>query len=210
MEGPLHNSEAYFSGPNKIPHIILREMKIYTKTGDEGSTSLVGGRRISKSHLRLECYGTVDELNSVIGCARSLKPTKEVDDLLENFQNELFNAGSRLACTEAKLLETLPQVAATSIEQMEKSMDKWTAVLPALRNFILPGGHPIAAQLHLARTVCRRAERLIVRLKEDGESVDALSIKYFNRLSDTLFVLARYVNHLNKVEDVLWSSKKST
>src|SRR6185436_9951874 len=104
---------------------------------------------------------------------------------------ELFNAGSRLACTEPKMLETLPQVAVSSIEHMEKSIDKWTGVLPALRNFILPGGHPIAAQLHLARTVCRRAERQIVRLKEEGESVDANAIKYFNRLSDTLFVLAR-------------------
>lgn len=200
--GPL-----VFSGPIKKPHLDLNRMKIYTKTGDEGSTSLVGGRRISKSHLRLECYGTVDELNSVIGCARSLKPPKEADEILEVFQNDLFNAGSRLACTEPKMLETLPQVATPSIEKMEKFMDQWTAAMPALKNFILPGGDPVAAHLHLARTVCRRAERLIVRLKEEGEAVDPLAIKYFNRLSDTLFVLARYVNHLNKVQDVVWNSK---
>lgn len=183
-------------------------MKIYTKTGDEGSTGLVGGGRVSKADLRLDAYGTIDELNSVIGCARALKPKKDIDDLLEVFQNDLFDAGSRLACKDEKMLAKLPVLKNSSIEKMEKSIDLMTAEMPALKNFILPGGHVASAQLHLARTVCRRAERLVVRLKESGESVDPLVIIYLNRLSDCLFTLARYVNHSNGVEDVPWKPSK--
>jgi len=188
-------------------------MKIYTKTGDEGSTSLVGGKRISKSHLRLEAYGTVDELNSAIGCARASseltgKKAEFIDTLLENFQNELFNAGSRLACVDDRMLEKLPKIPMESIERMEKSIDQMTDELPPLKNFILPGGSEKAAHLHLARTVCRRAERLVVKLIDEGESVDPLSIKYLNRLSDCLFVLARYANHIAGVKDVVWKKQQ--
>ncbi len=184
-------------------------MKIYTKTGDEGTTGLVGGKRISKSHLRLEAYGTFDELNSVIGCVRSGTPLGNYDSLLEAFQNDLFNAGSRLACTDEKILAKLPELRPAAITDMESAIDAMTTKLPPLKNFILPGGTSGAALLHLARTVCRRAERLVVRLKDSGEAVDDISIQYLNRMSDCLFVLARYVNFEGGVEDVLWKPNKS-
>ncbi len=179
-------------------------MKIYTKTGDEGGTALVGGKRTSKSNPRLEAYGTIDELNSVIGCARAVLKNKEVDAVLENFQNELFNAGSRLACVDEKLSAKLPEIKAESVTAMEVAIDKMVAQMPELKNFILPGGHVASAHLHLARTVCRRAERQVVRLKESGESVDLQAIVYLNRMSDCLFTLARFVNYTEGVQDIPW------
>jgi cob(I)alamin adenosyltransferase len=179
-------------------------MKIYTKTGDKGDTGLVGGERVSKSHVRLEVYGTIDELNSVIGFVRSLNPDKSVHEVLQVVQNDLFDLGSHFACADEKMLAKLPPIKQSSIDLMESAIDRMTLQLEPLKNFILPGGHGAAAQLHLARTVCRRAERAAVRLKETGELVDGLAIIYLNRLSDCLFVLARFVNHTQGIPDTIW------
>lgn len=189
--------------------------KIYTRTGDKGKTSLIGGARVSKSNLRLEAYGTVDELNSFLGqlvaeLGRELK-SPEFSSLkteLEEIQSDLFNLGSRLACEDAKLREGLPGVDAKHIEHFEKRMDEFSASLTPLKNFILPGGTPAASIAHVARTVCRRAERDCVALLESGETVEDEVIKYVNRLSDYLFVLARYINKLGGSSETLWAPRK--
>lgn len=201
-----------------------RSPKIYTRTGDKGKTSLIGGARVSKSHLRLDAYGTVDELNSVIGVLMrdlitdlSQAPPGEADvihEFLTRVQNDLFNIGSQLACEDDTFRSQLPGVTPEQIEEFEKEMDRYSAVLKPLRNFILPGGARSAGMAHVARTVCRRTERLCVALSEtliernEGE-VDPLVIKYINRLSDYLFVLARYLNHLLQIDEPIWGTKKS-
>lgn len=180
-------------------------MKIYTKTGDRGLTSLIGGQRVKKDHDRLNAYGNLDELNSVLGVVRSqLTETMkgEIDSLLVQIQNQLFNLGSHLACDNPKARQKLPSLSRHEVQTLEEAIDKHTSQLPPLQEFILPGGHPSAAQMHVARTLCRRAERKSVKIKD--ETTEALIIPYLNRLSDLLFVLARRCNQIAGQRDVTW------
>jgi cob(I)alamin adenosyltransferase len=169
-----------------------RLTKIYTRTGDQGDTGLVTGERVSKDSPRLWAFGTVDELNSALGVARSLRPDKATDALLAGIQNDLFDLGAELAGAP-------PMVRQAQIDALEQLMDRCNAKLGPLEEFILPGGTPVAAQLHVARTICRRAERYCVRLAPVG-----LVVPYLNRLGDALFVLARWVNYRAGRKDVFW------
>lgn len=184
-------------------------MKIYTKTGDKGETSLVDGGRVKKSHPRVEAYGTVDELNSVIGTALSLfSNEKELSQKIQTavllkIQNNLFNLGSHLACSKPEVRAKLPTLDDSDILQLEKEMDLMSTELPPLKEFILPGGHIISSHLHLARTVCRRAERRVIELDEN--QTELINIQFLNRLSDYFFVLARYVNFKAGLDDIKWS-----
>jgi cob(I)alamin adenosyltransferase len=182
--------------------------KIYTKGGDKGQTSLVGGTRVPKTHARLEAYGTLDELNSVIGVIRSFMDgagslRAPVEARLQRIQNCLFDIGSHLACEDAAMRGKLPQIRPEDLSALETDMDAWDAELPQLRNFILPGGSHLASFAHIARTVCRRAERLTVHLPA-GE-VDPQHLIYLNRLSDWFFVLARKFNAAAGKADLEWS-----
>lgn len=189
-------------------------MKIYTKTGDDGQTALLSGARVNKDDHRLEAYGTVDELNSVLGLVVShlsiLKSQAnleqyctEVSGWLEKTQHQLFSIGSHLACDNEKMRSRLPALNESSIQEMEQIIDQCETSLPALKNFILPGGSRTSALLHLARSVCRRAERNTVA-SHQIEAIDPLIIKTLNRLSDMLFVLARYANFREGHPDKLW------
>ena len=179
-------------------------MKIYTKTGDAGETGLFGGLRVSKDSPRIEAYGTVDELNALLGLVRVQELPAEVDRLLANVQNELFNLGAQLA-TPAENRQRTPGIAATTISRLESEIDRFEVSLSLLKEFILPGGTPAAAQLHLARTVCRRAERCVVALSRlPDEVVAAEPLAYLNRLSDLLFVLARAMNAAAGCADTPW------
>jgi cob(I)alamin adenosyltransferase len=184
-------------------------MKIYTKNGDRGETSLLGGQRVPKDALRIEAYGTVDELNSVLGIARAHKPSAEVDQILGLIQSDLFVLGAELAASTEKPSAMAPPISEEHVARLEQTIDSLDARLPQLTTFIIPGGSPLAAQLHLARTVCRRAERLVVRLAKT-EKVDALCTMYLNRLSDELFVIARYANHVSGVAEIPWVSKNKS
>ena len=182
-------------------------MKIYTRTGDDGTTGLIGGGRLRKSDARIHCYGAIDELNATMGlavvAARQSAPT--LAPLLEQVQNDLFVAGSHLATPEdSPHRHSLPPLDEAMIGRLEMQIDAAETHLAPLRNFILPGGTEAAARLHVARTVCRRAERLLVAFAMD-RPVDAVLLTYFNRLSDWLFVQARRANQLAGVEDVLWT-----
>jgi cob(I)alamin adenosyltransferase len=184
-----------------------RITKIYTKTGDDGTTALGGGSRVKKYHARIEAYGTVDELNSQIGLALASGLTPDLADELLRVQNELFHLGSDLCVPEEdKERMPVPQTEARHIEALEAMLDSRTAEVGPLENFILPGGSVGAAHLHVARTVCRRAERILVALSEK-ERVGAYVVKYLNRLSDALFVAARYENKCKGFEDVYWKSR---
>jgi len=180
-------------------------MKIYTKNGDRGETSLLGGHRVSKDALRIEAYGTVDELNSVLGIARAHKPSTDVDQILGLVQSDLFVLGADLAASGEKRSAMVQPVSQEQVSRLEQTIDSLDAKLPPLTTFIIPGGSPLAAQLHLARTICRRAERLVVRLSKN-ETVDPLCTIYLNRLSDALFVIARYANQIDGVREVPWVS----
>ena len=181
-------------------------MKIYTKTGDTGDTGLFGGGRVSKDHPRTAAYGDVDELNSTVGLARAAAPAELFDDLLEGIQRDLFAIGGRLATPDpekvakAMTKAVLPPERAASFERV---MDEAETELPPLRAFVLPGGTPKAAALHLARTVCRRAERSVVHLARE-DAVPPEILVYLNRLSDLLFTLARLANHRAGSADVTW------
>jgi cob(I)alamin adenosyltransferase len=181
-------------------------MKIYTRKGDRGETSLFGGERVEKDSLRLEAYGTVDELNSILGLARSNRNGihKEIDGMLEAVQNDLFVLGADLATPLSKEKAKTPRVGPKDVKRLERWIDKAEDELPPLKNFILPGGSPLAAALHLARTVCRRAERRVVALSH-SEEIGELVIVYLNRLSDLLFVVARLANHRARLEEIKWS-----
>jgi cob(I)alamin adenosyltransferase len=179
-------------------------MKIYTKTGDDGTTGLFGGGRVKKASLRVEAYGTVDELNATIGLARASKLDGDSEAVLARVQVDLFTLGAELACVpgkEAKL--NMPLLSGEDAERLEKAIDFAESFVAPLKYFVLPGGSAQAAALHLARTVCRRAERAVLAL-DDGEPRGELVI-YLNRLSDLLFVLARRANVEAKVEDVPWA-----
>jgi cob(I)alamin adenosyltransferase len=180
-------------------------MKIYTRTGDDGTTGLIGGTRVKKYDIRLEAYGTVDELNSYIGLLRSLQADRSADLILGKIQHKLFVIGANLA-TEETLEPVKKQFPCNQndIDMLEKAMDEMTAGLPELRNFILPGGTQATAVCHVARTVCRRAERRIVELAGKSE-VDPGLIKYINRLSDYLFVLSRKISSDQKAPEILWN-----
>ncbi|WP_090393322.1 cob(I)yrinic acid a,c-diamide adenosyltransferase [Niabella drilacis] len=181
--------------------------RIYTKTGDKGKTALIGGTKVSKAHLRIEAYGNVDELNSCIGLCRDVQTDPAALDLLREIQDRLFTIGALLARDPGKDTKMmLPDLHEADILLLEKQIDAMTALLPEMKSFILPGGSIAISYLHLARCVCRRAERSCVRLAEE-EPVDGLVITYLNRLSDYLFVLARYTGHLTRIADIPWSPR---
>ena len=184
-----------------------RLTRIYTKTGDEGLTGLGGGRRVPKDSPRVRAYGTVDELNSAIGVALALGLTDRLASELGRVQNELFDLGSDLCWpSDDERRERIPTVQPHHVEQLETLIDDLNETVGPLTNFLLPGGSPGAAQLHLARTVCRRAERETISLARD-KAIGELILPYLNRLSDALFVMARYENHVRGVPDVLWDSR---
>lgn len=183
-------------------------IKIYTKTGDLGKTSLIGGTKVPKSDIRIDSYGTVDELNSFIGLLSDHLNDARLKEFLKEIQDRLFTIGSSLACdADKEPLMKIPDLHEEDINLLENEMDKMNGVLPPMKNFILPGGHVAVSTAHIARCVCRRAERLCVNIKETGSFIDPLVIKYLNRLSDYLFVLARYIGYIFNVEEVVWKAR---
>jgi cob(I)alamin adenosyltransferase len=181
-------------------------MKIYTKGGDQGETALFGGRRVSKSDIRIDSYGTIDELNSWIGLLAEIEVNNSRKVLLRNIQDRLFTIGSELAADPEKPKLKKPDLYLSDVELLEQSIDEMEAQLPPLTSFILPGGHPAVAQAHIARCVCRRAERLIVALHQ-SQPVNSLVLLYMNRLSDYLFVLARCMTKELNSEEVRWQPR---
>jgi len=180
------------------------DWKIYTKTGDKGETSLIGGTRVPKYHERIEAYGTLDELNSFIGYLRDQVEDKHIKEILLKVQENLFTAESLLATDpEKEISRILPQLNERDVEGLELEIDAMNQHLPALSSFVLPGGHPLVSLCHICRTVCRRGERIIILLAADTK-VDEILIKYINRLSDYLFVLARELAFTNNVADLPW------
>lgn len=185
--------------------------RIYTRRGDDGQTSLVGGQRVGKEELRIECYGTVDELNCVVGMARisaeedagGAPEIRRLGAILHRVQHELFNLGSILATMPEDVHPKQPHVTDAEVTELEREMDIMNGELPALRSFVLPGGSRLNTELHLCRTVCRRAERVLVALSRT-ESVPAEAIRYLNRLSDAFFVWSRWANHRLEKPEVLW------
>lgn len=187
-------------------------MKIYTRTGDQGETALFGGGRVSKDHVRVAAYGTVDELNALIGWCIIQVADVTIRERLEMLQHDLFGLGSALATPPAREGRTRPDtppLPEARIAEMERWIDQADGELAELRAFVLPGGTAGAAALHMARTVCRRAERSVVRLAA-AEAVDAIVIRYLNRLSDLLFTLARLENHRSGVDDVEWQKPEAS
>ncbi len=194
----------------------MRITKVYTRSGDKGTTRLVGGAKIAKDHLRIECYGTVDELNSIVGLARAfnqdqmktLAQAAELDEWLHTIQDRLFDIGSILATPPGQESEAMKKILCDEIDTLEKRMDDCQEVLKPLEEFILPGGGKVGAFLHQARTVCRRCERLCVRLsKEDAVPEEVL--RYINRLSDVFFVLSRWIALAQKEDETLWRRHKA-
>lgn len=182
-------------------------MKIYTKTGDNGQTALIGGRRVSKADLRIDAYGTVDELNSWIGLLRDQTVNDNRKELLKEIQDRLFTVGAELATDPEKALrKAMPAIVPNDVTLLETTMDTMDAELPELRAFVLPGGHEAVSYCHLARTVCRRAERLVIALN-DIAPVDPLVLQYLNRLSDYLFVLSRKMAQEIGAEEVVWKPR---
>jgi cob(I)alamin adenosyltransferase len=206
--------------------------KIYTKTGDKGTTSLIGGTKVPKSHVRIEAYGTVDELNSHIGLCKDIVEDDGAKAVLLEVQDRLFTIGSSLACDPVKAPKMrLPDLEEKDLELLENEMDRMNEIIPEMKNFILPGGHATLSQLHIARCVCRRAERCCVRLEltpdtdeaglpvslspelqqsktgQAGTEVEAIIIKYLNRLSDYLFVLSRYMGHQLHIAEIPWKAR---
>lgn len=185
--------------------------RIYTRTGDAGETHLAGGQRITKDDLRIECYGTVDELNAFMGAARAsledlgagVQQLQRLAVILKRVQHELFNLGSILATLPEDVHPKQPRITDADIQQLEHEIDQANADLEPLRSFVLPGGSRLDAELHMCRTVCRRAERLLVSLART-QSVPGETIRYLNRLSDALFVWSRWVNHVTGAAETLW------
>ena len=191
----------------------MRITKVYTRVGDKGSTSLVGGRKVSKGESRIEAYGTVDELNAIIGLARTFNGRSEaeknvverVNELLEFIQNDLFHLGADLATLPDDRWEGMTLIGTDDITRLEKWIDELNADLPPLKEFILPGGGPVGAFLHQARTVCRRAERELVRLSGEAPESIENTLPYLNRLSDFLFVLGRWAAAKHGEAEYLWN-----
>lgn len=183
-------------------------MKIYTKTGDAGKTSLLGGKKVSKGDLRIESYGSVDELNSFVGLLSDFQTDGFLKDILKEIQDRLFTIGSDLACDPDKNIKMpVPDIHESDIELLEKEIDRMNDELPPLLNFILPGGAPVVSYAHIARTVCRRAERNCIRLQDSEQNVAPIIIKYLNRLSDYFFMLARYTGFKNNIPEVIWKAR---
>lgn len=176
-------------------------MKIYTKTGDDGTTGVQGGSRVSKSNPRIIAYGAVDEINSSLGIILSNTLDNDISELLTKIQNDLFVAGSDLSNPD--IVTSKNRITSEMVEYLESKIDQFEKELTPITKFILPGGHPIASQVHFARTVTRRAETMVIALSEK-ENVNAECKKYLNRLSDLLFVLARVINKRNGITDVFW------
>lgn len=185
-------------------------MKIYTRTGDDGTTDLFGGERTSKAHPRIAAYGTVDELNSWLGLARTHLPPEEtnLERLLVQLQSMLFEIGADLATPLDSHVRTV-RIEPIHVETLEQEIDRLEAQLPPLKTFILPGGTPAAAMLHVARTICRRAERLVVEVLQQ-EAINPEVLRFLNRLSDLLFVMARWINHRQNVAETPWRPPKRT
>ncbi|HMI78515.1 MAG TPA: cob(I)yrinic acid a,c-diamide adenosyltransferase [Ferruginibacter sp.] len=183
-------------------------IKIYTKTGDLGKTALIGGTKVPKSNIRIEAYGTIDELNSFIGLTADHLTHQNSKNILKEIQDRLFTIGSSLACDPDKEpLMKIPDLKETDITLLEREIDKMNDELTPMKFFIIPGGHAAISTAHVTRCVCRRAERICVNMQENSLFVDPLVIKYLNRLSDYLFVLARYIGHLLNVKDIPWKPR---
>jgi len=180
--------------------------KIYTKTGDKGETSLIGGTRLPKHHLRIEAYGSVDELNSQIGLLRDIADNPQLIELLIQIQDRLFTIGSHLAADPEKSKMKLPLIVEQDVIALEYAIDEIDQVVPPLKSFVLPGGHLHVSFCHIARCVCRRAERAVLRLAEK-EQIDDIHTRYLNRLSDYLFMLSRYLSHLLNAKEIPWVPK---
>ena len=182
------------------------QWKIYTRKGDKGETSLIGGTRVPKNHIRIEAYGTLDELNSYIGLIRDFKIGQQYRKVLLEIQNRLFTAESLLASDKNPKINTLPCLEDKDIAFLENEIDQMNEGLPALNSFILPGGHPVVSHCHIARCICRRAERVVIELS-DNHHVDMLVVKYLNRLSDYLFVLARKLAYNLNAPETIWNAR---
>ncbi len=191
-------------------------MKIYTKTGDKGTTALFGGTRVPKHHIRIESYGTIDELNSHLGLIRDQEINQQYKDLLIHIQDRLFTVGAILATDPEKAILkngkerlNIPKISAENIERLEKEMDTMNTELPPMTHFVLPGGHQTVSFCHIARCVCRRAERLATALN-DIEEIEPSALMYLNRLSDYLFVLARKLSYDLQANEIKWIPKKES
>lgn len=183
-------------------------MKIYTKKGDSGTTGLIGGTRLPKHHIRIESYGNVDELNSYIGLIRDLSSNNDINEQLLEIQDRLFTIGSHLAADPEKNSMKLPELHASDIESLEQWIDDMDVTLEPMKSFVLPGGHPVVSHTHIARCVCRRAERSIVHLAAN-ETVEAVIPSYMNRLSDYLFILSRKFTHDLKATETPWKPRNN-
>ena len=196
--------------PDRFDEPRLALNRIYTKTGDQGQTHLAGGQRVSKDSARIECYGTVDELNAFVGMAAisASESVPELAPILRRVQHELFNLGSILATRPEDVHPKQARVTEAEVRQLEMEIDRMNADLAPLRSFVLPGGTRLNTELHACRTICRRAERLAVTLARD-EAIPAEAIQYLNRLSDAFFVWSRWVNHVLGVPEVLWEPNQA-
>jgi len=194
--------------------------KIYTRTGDKGKTALIGGTKVPKSHIRIESYGTIDELNSYIGLlsdhlaaasgvvSHPVFPLTASIQTLRGIQDRLFTIGASLACDPDKASKMkIPDLSEEDVKALEEDIDRMNEVLPEMKSFILPVGHIVVSTAHIARCVCRRAERICVQMQEEGQFIDPLVLKYINRLSDHLFTLARYAGHLLQAEEIPWKPR---
>jgi cob(I)alamin adenosyltransferase len=182
--------------------------KVYTKTGDKGSTGLIGGTRVPKDHIRIDAYGTVDELNSVLGVVTDSLGSTAINAWILEIQDRLFTLGATLATDPHKDTKMkLPDLHESDIEWLERRIDEMDEVLPSMKSFILPGGHIAASHAHVARCVCRRAERICVHMQNNEEFVPEVVLKYLNRLSDFLFVLSRYIVFQNKGQEIPWRAR---
>lgn len=181
-------------------------MKVYTKKGDSGTTALIGGVRVSKHSLRIEAYGTVDELNSFVGLLRDQPIDSHTIEILIEIQDRLFTLGSLLAEAPGGSKMELPKIKGEDVELLEGEIDKMDEKLPPMRSFVLPGGHPAISYAHVCRTVCRRAERLVVHLSKE-DVIDPILPKYLNRLSDYLFVVSRYIAFQLNIEETPWKPR---
>lgn len=183
-------------------------IKIYTKTGDKGKTSLIGGTKVAKSHIRIDSYGTVDELNSYVGLLSDHFQHEHTKTALKEIQDRLFTIGSSLACDpDREPLLKIPDLKEADVQWLEQEIDAMNTVLTPIKSFILPGGHVSISTAHIVRCVCRRAERKCVNMIEQDMFIDPLVIKYLNRLSDYLFILARYIAYELKIAEIAWKPR---
>src|SRR5690554_627315 len=182
--------------------------RVYTKTGDKGTTALIGGTRVSKDHIRIEAYGTVDELNAYMGLLNDQVAEKNINDWILEIQDRLFTVGSTLATDPNKETKMkLPDLLESDIKWLEDKIDEMDDQLPVMKSFVLPGGDIAASTAHIARCVCRRAERICVHMQQNQEFVSEVVLKYLNRLSDFLFVLSRYIIFLKKGTEIPWRAR---